>query len=65
MSNRIACTLTAFALLAATAWTQTPQERVAALKESVAKNQASLRQYSWMETTVISLKGEVKKQQQK
>jgi hypothetical protein len=65
MSNRILCTLTAFALLGATAWAQTPQERVAALKESVAKNQASLRQYSWMETTVISLKGEVKKQQQK
>jgi hypothetical protein len=42
-----------------------PQERIAALKESLAANQAALKQYSWVETTVISLKGEVKKQQQK
>lgn len=42
-----------------------PQERVAALKESLAKNQAALKQYSWIETTVVSLKGEVKKQGQK
>lgn len=65
MSNRIASTAMAFALLAATPLAQTPQERITALKESVARNQASLRQYSWVETTVISLKGEVKKQQQK
>jgi hypothetical protein len=46
---------------------QAPQtdERVAALKESLAKNQAALRQYTWIETTQISLKGEVKKQEQK
>jgi hypothetical protein len=46
---------------------QAPQtdERVAALKESLAKNQAALRQYTWVETTQISLKGEVKKQEQK
>jgi hypothetical protein len=47
------------------AQTPSPQERAAAIKESVAKNQASLKQYSWVETTEISLKGEVKKKEQK
>jgi hypothetical protein len=65
MSNRIACALTALIVFAAAAVAQTPQERVAALKESLAKNQAALKQYSWVETTEISLKGEVKKRQQK
>jgi len=41
------------------------QEKVAALKQSIAQNQASLKTYSWTETTQISLKGEVKKQEQK
>ena len=41
------------------------QERAAALKASIAKNQAALKQYSWIETTQISLKGEVKKTEQK
>jgi hypothetical protein len=65
MSNRIACALTALIIFAGAAAAQTPQERVAALKESLAKNQTALRQYSWVETTEISLKGEVKKRQQK
>src|SRR5262249_54387975 len=45
---------------------QTPStaDRVAALKQSLADNQAALRQYSWIETTTISLKGEVKKHEQ-
>ena len=38
----------------------TAQERVAALKANIAASQASLHQYQWVETTVISLKGEVK-----
>ena len=42
-----------------------PQDRAAAIKEQVAKNQASLKQYSWVETTETSLKGEVKKKEQK
>jgi hypothetical protein len=42
-----------------------PQERAAAIKEAAAKNQAALRQYSWVETTEVSLKGEVKKKEQK
>jgi hypothetical protein len=40
------------------------QQAVAAIKEAIAKNQAALKQYTWTETTKISLKGEVKKQQQ-
>jgi hypothetical protein len=47
------------------AQTPSPQERMAALKESLAQNQAALRQYQWTETTQISLKGEVKKTEQK
>jgi hypothetical protein len=44
---------------------QAPPGQAAALKESLAANQAALRQYSWVETTQIKLKGEVKKQEQK
>jgi hypothetical protein len=38
------------------------QEKVAAIKEAMAKNQASLRQYSWTAHTEVSVKGEVKNQ---
>ena len=41
------------------------QERIAALKQSLVANQAALKQYAWTETTQISLKGEVKKEEQK
>src|SRR5882762_5315710 len=41
------------------------QQRVAALKQSVARDQQNIRQYEWIETTVISLKGEEKSRQQK
>lgn len=41
------------------------QEKIAALKQSIANNQAALKQYAWTETTQVSLKGEVKKQEQK
>jgi hypothetical protein len=44
---------------------QAPEDRSAAIKEALAKNQAALRQYTWVETTTISLKGEVKKKEQK
>ena len=40
-------------------------EKVAALKEALAANQAALKSYTWTETTEISLKGEVKKKEQK
>jgi hypothetical protein len=41
------------------------QEKIAALKQSLAENQAALKHYAWTETTQVSLKGEVKKQEQK
>jgi hypothetical protein len=40
------------------------QERVGALKATLAASQASLRQYEWIETTVVSLKGEEKSRKQ-
>ena len=43
----------------------TPEEPVAALKQSLAENQARLRQYEWVETTAVSLKGEEKSRTQK
>lgn len=54
-------------VLAASAAAQnpSPQDRAAAIKDAVAQNQAPLRQYSWIETTEVSLKGEVKKTEQK
>ena len=62
----------ALALLASESRAQSPalanaggQDRVAALKESIAQNQAALKTYKWTETTEISLKGEVKKREQK
>ena len=44
--------------------TQTPDQRVAALKKSLAESQASLRKFEWIETTVLSLKGEEKSRKQ-
>ena len=50
-------------------WAQAPgsadvQRRVTELKQSVAANQAKLKQYTWLETTEVSVKGETKKEQQ-
>jgi hypothetical protein len=42
----------------------TTQERVAALKTTFATSQANLRAYEWIETTVVSLKGEEKSRKQ-
>jgi len=39
-------------------------ERVAALKQSLAQSQQAIRSYQWIETTVVSLKGEVKSTKQ-
>lgn len=41
----------------------TTQERVVALKASLAASQAILRSYEWVETTVVSVKGEEKSRQ--
>jgi hypothetical protein len=40
------------------------EQRVAALKQSIAESQARLRRYEWVETTIISLKGEEKDRKQ-
>jgi hypothetical protein len=50
------------------AFAQTPgggADRVATLKQALAQNKAALKQYTWTETTDISLKGEQKKQERK
>jgi hypothetical protein len=39
---------------------QDMQQKIAAVKQAAARNQQALRQYSWIEKTEISLKGEVK-----
>jgi len=70
MFLRSAGILLSFALTASSALAyQAPdkgalQQRVAALKESVAANKAKLAQYQWTETVTILLKGEVKKTEQ-
>lgn len=40
------------------------QKIIAAFKESIAKNKQALAQYTWVEQDTISLKGDVKKQEQ-
>jgi len=42
----------------------TPDQMVAALKQNLAESQKRLRQYEWIETTAISLKGEEKSRKQ-
>jgi hypothetical protein len=58
----------AIALAGQIASAQTPSlsvpERVAALKTNLAVSQANLRQYEWIETTVVSLNGEEKSRKQ-
>jgi len=61
------CALAAWALVWpwASASAQTSQQellqRLATVKESVARNQASLREYTWTERTIVSVKGEVRR----
>lgn len=40
------------------------QQRVATFKQAVQQSMAGLRKYEWIETTTVSLKGEVKSQKQ-
>ena len=44
---------------------QDKQDNVVALKQALAANATQLKQYKWVETTVISLKGEEKSRIQK
>lgn len=57
----VLCILIGAATASAQGVKQELQQKLATVKESVARNQASLRQYTWTEHTDISLKGEVKK----
>jgi len=41
------------------------KQKFAALKQSMAENKARLRKYQWIESTEVSIKGDVKKDQQK
>lgn len=61
----LSTSLTGHGLSAAFQAAPTPQERVAALKQSLQESQARIRQYEWIETTVITLKGEEKGRTQK
>ena len=47
-------------VLGASTQAQELQQRLAAAKESAARNQQALRSYSWLEKTELRLKGEVK-----
>ena len=67
--SRLAVAACSFALVLAPALmkAQGPeiQQRVAALKQNIAHNKQAIRQYQWIQTTTISLKGEQKSQNQK
>jgi len=52
--------LCAFAASAQVPSPQQNAERVTAIKQWIAKSKADLKNYQWMETTVVSYKGEVK-----
>ena len=41
------------------------QDKVAAFKQAMAENQKRLSQYQWIETTIVSMKGEEKSRTQK
>jgi hypothetical protein len=63
---RQTCLTLLLATLALPAFAQQPTaaERAATLKATLAASQAVLRQYEWIETTVVSLKGEQKSRKQ-
>ena len=62
--RRLSLSLIVAGILAMTsiAFGQNPatQEHVAAFKQSLANNKAALKKYQWVETTTVSMKGEVK-----
>jgi hypothetical protein len=51
--------------MVATGQDPSAQERVTALKQSLERSQLLLRQYEWIETTVVTMKGEEKSRTQK
>jgi hypothetical protein len=58
----VRCVLTGLALaaFARPADAQELQQKLAAVKQSIAANQQALRSYTWLEKTELSLKGEIK-----
>ena len=68
MNHHYACALVAGAIALSVCATspilaqdaQTPEQRIAALKKNMAQSQAQLRKYEWVETTIVSHKGEEK-----
>jgi hypothetical protein len=62
MKKTLACSGTLLLLLTGAVSAQQPtgEDRVAALKSSLANSKTVLRQYEWIETTVVNLKGEDK-----
>jgi len=60
----IAASTFGVSLIVAQESAQDAEQRVAALKKSLAENQAKLRKYEWVETTTVSLKGEEKSRKQ-
>jgi hypothetical protein len=60
-----ACGTLALSVTLSLAQTPAGPDRAAALKQALASNKAALRQYTWVETTDITLKGEDKKQERK
>lgn len=67
--RRLSLVIATLSMGYALVWAQDPkqllQQRLAEVKQSVAENQARLKTYKWVETTEVSLKGEVKKREQK
>ncbi len=60
----LACTLGGSEIAVAQGPQLSLQDRVAALKTTFGASQANLRQYEWIETTVVSLNGEEKSRKQ-
>ena len=60
----LACTLASSDIALAQGPELSLQDRVAALKTTFGASQANLRQYEWIETTVVSLNGEEKSRKQ-
>jgi hypothetical protein len=72
MNHHYACALAAGAIALSVCATgpilaqdaQTPEQRIAALKKNMAQSQAQLRKYEWVETTIVSHKGEEKRRKE-
>jgi hypothetical protein len=62
--SAVTCALTLGMCSQVRAQQPTTQERVLALKASLAASKALLKQYQWVETTVVTLKGEEKSRKQ-